>query len=150
MVGGLQVWALLVLALLPGLASYFFQPKRLSVEQHNRAIALSYYAWAPWACAPLALPAFIGTLARWPPRFTQTFVSASFLCLIGVVLVVFFLVLLCERRIVQFAMRLLHRRLLAALGTIAIFHFLAIALGLLAGLVPLSIFYIVVVVSSLL
>ncbi len=44
-----------MLAALPGVASYCFRPRRLSVEQQNRAIALSYYAWAPLAAAPLML-----------------------------------------------------------------------------------------------
>ena len=55
--GGVLAWSLLLLVLLPGLASYQFQWRSLTVEQQNRTIALSYYAWAPLALTPLALPA---------------------------------------------------------------------------------------------
>jgi len=60
--GGLVVWSLLALAGLPGLASYFFQPRWLSVEQQNRALALSYYAWAPLAITPVALAPYIAAV----------------------------------------------------------------------------------------
>jgi hypothetical protein len=36
-----------------GVASYFFHPRSLTVEQQNRAIALSYYACAPLAMVPI-------------------------------------------------------------------------------------------------
>ena len=45
----LLVCLLLFMAGATGLPSYFFHPKRLPVEQQNRAVALSYYC-----CAPLA------------------------------------------------------------------------------------------------
>ncbi len=41
---------------LTGLPSYFFHPRGLSIEQQNRAVALSYYACAPLAIAPCLFP----------------------------------------------------------------------------------------------
>lgn len=41
--------------LITGLPSYLFHPKSFSIELQNRAIAMSYYATAPLALAPLAL-----------------------------------------------------------------------------------------------
>lgn len=42
-------------ALITGLPSYLFHPKPFSIELQNRAIAMSYYAAAPLALAPLGL-----------------------------------------------------------------------------------------------
>lgn len=48
-----------------GVASYFFHPRRLPVEVQNRAVALSYYACAPWALTPLSVASLVGAyLAR--------------------------------------------------------------------------------------
>ena len=44
----------LLLICLTGLPSYFFHPKRLSIEMQNRTVALSYYTAAPLALAPFA------------------------------------------------------------------------------------------------
>ncbi len=44
----------LLFVCLTGLTSYFFHPKRLSIELQNRAVALSYYTAAPLALMPLA------------------------------------------------------------------------------------------------
>ena len=57
---GLFLWLLTA----TGVASYFFHPKGRPVELQNRAVALSYYAAAPLALAPIAgvlLLAVIGT-----------------------------------------------------------------------------------------
>jgi hypothetical protein len=64
--------ALLELVVLTGTTSYAFHPRYLPVESQNRAVALSYYAWAPLVCTPLALLPFLiallacrpGTIAR--------------------------------------------------------------------------------------
>jgi hypothetical protein len=53
------------LAAITGLPSYFFHPRQLSVEQQNRAVALSYYACAPLAWLLLAAVILTGgTLIR--------------------------------------------------------------------------------------
>ena len=46
-VGWAGLW--LFLYFLFGAQSYLYHPKRLTVRQQNRAVALSYYACAPWA-----------------------------------------------------------------------------------------------------
>ena len=43
---GFHVAAILGLAVLTGVPSYFFHPRRLPVEFQNRSVALSYYARA--------------------------------------------------------------------------------------------------------
>lgn len=51
--------ALLFLAGATGLPTYFFHPKRIPIEQQNRAVALSYYCCAPLAWLPIMyLPMF--------------------------------------------------------------------------------------------
>jgi hypothetical protein len=52
------VCVLLTLLALTGLPSYFFHPKHLSVDQQNRAVALSYYSCAVLAWAPLLFALF--------------------------------------------------------------------------------------------
>lgn len=43
------------LSAIAGVASYFFHPRDVPVELQNRALALSYYAWAPFAELPATL-----------------------------------------------------------------------------------------------
>ena len=58
--------ALLFLAGATGLPTYFFHPKRIPLEQQNRAVALSYYCCAPLACVPaIFMPLFVGYLPIW-------------------------------------------------------------------------------------
>jgi hypothetical protein len=45
----------LALAAVTGLPSCFFHPRALPLEQQNRAVALSYYACAPLAWAPIPI-----------------------------------------------------------------------------------------------
>lgn len=54
---------LVLLAAGTGVPSYFFHPRSISVEQQNRAIALSYYTCAPlsWAWVPLVFAILLGT-----------------------------------------------------------------------------------------
>jgi hypothetical protein len=46
---------LLFIAAATGLPSYFCHPKRLAIEEQNRAIALSYYTSAPLAVTPAVI-----------------------------------------------------------------------------------------------
>ena len=55
MYGWLAITPLLLLVFFTGLPSYFFHPRRLSIERQNRAIALSYYGSAPLAFVPLTV-----------------------------------------------------------------------------------------------
>lgn len=142
--GGLQVVALLLLAGLPGLASYLFQSRRLSVEQQNRAIALSYYTGASLACTPLALLAYTAALATWKP-WGNTHV-VLLLVAAGIWLGT---IALWEPRLYVFLKHILHgSRFSRALRMMAL-DALAFGLGLLAVLVPLSVFYIAVIFSTL-
>src|SRR5262249_7789841 len=45
-----------------GVQSYFFHPRSLSIVRQNRAIALSYYSFAPVAYTPLTLGLLVGGL----------------------------------------------------------------------------------------
>ncbi len=144
--GGLQVWGILWLAALPGLASYFFHPSKLPIEHQNRAIALSYYAWAPLALAPLCLLlpylVILGTWQPFPPIEVWAICTAVEIAGAGVI------VGLCETRIVQLQVHALHRRRAAAQLRLAAFNALAIGLGLLLALLPLSAFYLLVIFHS--
>lgn len=53
---GFLAASLLALITITGVPSYFFHPRRLSVDYQNRGIALSYYACAPLALSPLFYP----------------------------------------------------------------------------------------------
>ena len=52
-----SVIAFVALALMIGVVSWFFCPRRFSTERQNRSVALSYYT-----CAPLALMLFVALL----------------------------------------------------------------------------------------
>lgn len=52
---GLLVGLVLAALFATGAPSYLFCPRNLNVEQQNRALALSYYACAPLAFAPLVV-----------------------------------------------------------------------------------------------
>lgn len=79
----LWVGAWLFLKGFTGVASYFFHPDSLSVRQQNRAIALSYYACAPIAYAPLVLIFWFAVLivAQWliPGRTNVILVGTAML-----------------------------------------------------------------------
>lgn len=53
-----------------GVASYFFHPRSLTVEQQNRAIALSYFSCAPLALVPVVIVASLLTAAVFGMLFT--------------------------------------------------------------------------------
>lgn len=142
--------SLALLAGLPGVASYFFQSRRLPVEQQNRAIALSYYAWAPLALAPLALPFFAAGL--WTLTYGQrtsllepdtggTPLLAMLVCL--------FSAGLWEGRLYTLFRRVIHAGATASLLRILLLNVSALALGLLALLLPLGAFYLAVIFHSL-
>lgn len=53
LVSGFNLAAVFALIALTGVPSYFFHPRRLPVEYQNRGVALSYYACAQLAWAPV-------------------------------------------------------------------------------------------------
>ena len=129
---------------LPGLASYFFQSRRLGLEQQNRAIALSYYAWAPLSVLPLCLPLLTVGLYTWAPRDVG---FMAWHCAAAVVAV--YAALLCERRLLRMVQYLLHGGWLTTLLRVAILNVLGLILaGLIAGVVA-TFFWLAVVVYSL-
>lgn len=144
LLGGLQVVALGLLAMVPGLASYFFQSRRLLVEAQNRAIALSYYAWAPLAVLPLVLPLYVATLVCWSPRGIYYAAFPAVALVIGV-----YAAVLSERRVLRIAQYTLHRSWTAALVRVVLLNALALLLGLLLLLLPLSVFWLLILRDSL-
>lgn len=66
-VAGVLVWPVIpvaiamFLAIVTGISSYFFHPRKLDTIRQNRAVALSYYAAAPFAL--FVIPAIIGGIA---------------------------------------------------------------------------------------
>ncbi len=143
-VGGVQTWALSGLALLPGLASYFFQPRHLSVEQQNRAIALSYYAGAPLACLPAVLPFVIVGMA------TCTAPVGAHTILLGVLSAALPIALigLAESRLKLLTRRVLHRPRVRCFLRIALLDVLGGLLVLLLAVLSFSFFWMLVVLES--
>jgi hypothetical protein len=60
--GVLPLCLLLFVALVSGVSSYFFHPKRLTVIEQNRAVAISFYGVAPLVLLPL-LEIILGAMA---------------------------------------------------------------------------------------
>jgi hypothetical protein len=142
---GLQVWALVLLILLPGLASYFFHPSTLSVERQNRALALSYYCWAPLAFTPLALLVYIPRVLLWTP------VGSGREDLLRVVsgLLPLTLAALAYWSLVGLAKHTLHQRGWRGFLAQAMLELLSVGLALLLTLIPLGAFYLLVTYHSL-
>lgn len=146
-IGLSQIWVFLLLAGLPGLASYFFQSRRLGVEGTNRTIALSYYAWAPLALLVTALPLHVAFLctdaSRAPLELRIVLFCLTFAICVGAPLLV-------DRSIAAFL-----KHLLIAAGWPRFFRMIVLraaglAFALLAAVFTLSIFYIVLIVYTLL
>lgn len=143
--GGLNVWAGSALVLLPGLASCFFHPRHLSIEYQNRAIALSYYAWAPLALTPLAVPFWLATMLLWQPW------GSTYQDLAGVLggLIQPVALGLAYWRLQRFARYTLHGGIGGRFQRLILLGLASGAVLLLLLLVPLSFFYIAVIIYSL-
>lgn len=142
-----QVVALVWLAGLPGLASYFFHPRRQALEQQNRAIALSYYGWGAMAWLPLGLPFFVAglVLVRNPP---SDLLGGA--CLGVAVLVAVLTVVLWQRRVYRCFRRVGHVGLVGSWGRIVLLNLLALGLLLLTLVFSGTLFYAGLIVRSLL
>ncbi len=137
----LSVW----LCLLPGLASYFFQPRRLTVEQQNRAIALSYYAWAPLAFMVISLPCLVAALALgWPWGPTVADVLG-----VVAILVACLTPWVGYASLQAFAKYTLHLSAGARFVRMLLMSAALMGLTLLLALVPLSVFYFLLIIHSL-
>jgi len=158
LLAGVLIWLLLALVLLPGLASYFFQPREHTTEQQNRAIALSYYAWSPLALLLFALPMPIAVLLldklidggprvpTWSDDLLLVLVgmwalSSGVLCIAAP--------LLAYARLADFAWRTQHRRGVRGFLRMALLWFLSAVLLILLTLPLVAGFYLLVVYHSL-
>lgn len=157
-IGGLLAWSLLALILLPGLASYFFQPRQLPTAQQNRAIALSYYAWAPLSATLLALPMMGILLLLHAPIASVRAVLASrgdtlfptvATLLIGIGTLYVVAPLLAYSRLADIAWRTQHRRGLRGLLRMALLGLLSAVLLVLLGVPLLCAFYLLIIYHSL-
>jgi hypothetical protein len=136
MLGGVQVFFATLFLLLPGIASYSFARQGLSVEQENRAIALSYYAWAVLAFMPAA-----GVL-EWAALSTRGIDSVA-TDVLAVIAWVLPLILLGGGAFgpARFAGHVLHRSWLRMLPRNLLLGTVAVVVMLLSSFLPLSLFY---------
>lgn len=144
--GSLAIWMLLLLAALPGLASYFFQWRQQSVEQQNRAIALSYYAWAPLVLMPLGwiVGLVLDVASNWglPSGYYIGYpLQASFTITALISLATY-------ASLYDFAKHLGHETGLRRFLRMALLWALSLGLGLALALIPLAVFYVAVLIES--
>jgi len=146
--------ALLFLAGATGLPSYFFHPKRIPVEQQNRAVALSYYCCAPlaWLPVPSAM-VLITYLVLRGQDFDKVFILAIGLILACVMFTAYF----CVRIAVEWLWELssLHKRATQSESVRYGLFFILLPLlwvafgGVVLLGVPLVVGYVALVVGSL-
>lgn len=141
-----QVIALVLLVGLPGLASYFFHPRRLSVEQQNRAIALSYYGWGVLAWLPLALPFFVAGLFLVRSPASYLLGGACFAVAVPLVVLT---IGLWQKRVYGGFRQVIHAGTAGSLARLVLLNVLALGLLLLALLLTASLLYVALVVGSL-
>ncbi len=96
----LSGWLPLVLLALPAVSRSILLPGHLDPERLRRAMALSDYAYAPWALPVLATPALVGVIALWNTAGEADF--ALLVVCIGLYLVAAFLT---DHRLDQLAVR---------------------------------------------
>lgn len=151
--GALALW--LYLVGLTGLHTYWFHPKSMPVAMQDRALALSYYAWAPlaWLVVPsllgvgvvllMALAESFGALRKEIQTVGWIVVLAAFV----LIAVVFAMVV---SNLVRLAHRLARRTWVGTLGMLGVTWFGAIGLGavLFVGL-PLLMRFVYLMVATL-
>jgi hypothetical protein len=86
-----SIWLFLIFAL--GVGSYFFHPGSIPIKQQNRALALSYYACAPWtffAVTPLCAAAWFAIVNCFDldHRGNETFIFSLAGVMVGVPLLI--------------------------------------------------------------
>jgi hypothetical protein len=143
LLGGLQLFVVLMLIGMPWIASHVYQTPTLPPEQQRRAAALSYYTDAPLAAAPLGIPLLIASLI---PGLSGTLAQAGLF--IGVACVLCTLWILSSLLGIQCTICLVpsqaeRRRRYKAVSRIGAFFLL------LATLLPVSIFWAVLIWESL-
>lgn len=141
----IHVCILLFLAAATGVPSYFFHPRDISVEQQNRAIALSYYACAALAWTPLALMALtIGLIMIHVNRNVgEVFIALAFFLPIGQLIAY-------ELDLSHIGVRIMpqHKLRLALLGIGLPVFWLGLA-GLIFFVIPFVVCYVAIFVGRL-
>jgi hypothetical protein len=136
-----------MLVALPGAGSYALESRRLPVEQRNRGIALSYYSWAPLASFLLTLffvlVACITNLV-WDSYRNDAAFAVVAICFMAAVLLPLASLLVAEARLGLLAKRVLHGHGRVWPRLIWVNAATAGAL-LLAAIVPLSVFYFIII-----
>jgi len=84
----LHVCVLLFLLAITGVPSYFFHPAHLPIERQNRAVALSYYTSAPLVLVPcayvlIAVAAHFGEVLGWVVPATILAIAGGVCALAG-------------------------------------------------------------------
>ena len=148
---GLQVWCVLLLAALPGLASYFFQSRGLTREQENRVIALSYYAWAPLALLLPVVLFFVGVATLSWALAVSKIQAVELLTIQELLTLVSFAIIIAatDASIAAFAKHTLHRNTASRYLRMMLLRALGAGLVLLTAAFVLSLFYVVLIFYSL-
>ena len=141
----LNIAALLMLAAVTGMPSYFFHPRALPLEQQNRAVALSYFACAPLALAPIPMAMVMRASVVYP----ESTEAAAFLGGVALILLGFFV----ERwwhTLTSLAWHVLWQRRGRAVLVAVMFSVLFFLLGMLflVGF-PLVVLYVLLIRASL-
>ncbi len=148
---GVVVGIGLLLVVLPGASSYVLESRRLPVEQRNRAIALSYYTWAPLAAIPVVLLFFAaaGLAAHVldPDRSDFAFYVLA-ICVLATAILPLLAILIAESRLELLARRVLREHGRAWLRVLCM-NAVVLAALLLAATIPLGIFYFQIIWCSL-
>lgn len=142
--GGGLVWSFVLLAILPTWVPLWLESVRLSPERQNRAYALSYYALAPLAWLPLAVPPLVAALLL---RDVATVASASSLGIGGIILPR--VVWASDRRLNSFMRQLIEPNWWARNLKMLLARCALVGLAWLLLLVPITAFCVAVVYQSL-
>jgi hypothetical protein len=148
---GLVLGAGVLFAVLPGAGSYALESRRLPAEQRNRGIALSYYAWASLAAMPffvlLVVVASVTGLI-WDTDHNSVAFYVAGVCAAFAALFPLLIFVDAEARLACLCRRVLREHGRAWLRIICIN---GVALGALvvAAVVPLSVFYFLIIWYSL-
>jgi hypothetical protein len=145
---GLHIGIALFLAAVTGVPSYFFHPRGLPVEMQNRAIAMCYYACSPLALA--ALPIAPGAFFIWSTGASALNDKLLILSFLLTALLIAALMYAWLAELFRISRRVMPqyggRSYVILLGVPASW----VLLGLLIfAIIPLTLFFIVVVFASL-
>lgn len=149
---GVVAYLGLTLIVLPGAGSYLFESRRLTVEQRNRGIALSYYTWAPlggFVFAGLSIVVGCVTALIWDAGGNRLALAVAAIWWLAGVLLIVAAILLAGARLTVLGMRVLREHGRAWLRVNCIIVLATLSVLALMALVPLSVFCLMVVWQSL-